>query len=210
MKVTRGEGTLGARVDDIDLGADVSAADYRAILRALGEHGVLCFPGQTFDTDRFAAFGARFGELAVNITNQFHEPDHPEVMILSNMTGGDGKPVGLGDAGQDWHTDQSYSSEIALCNILHAHRVPRRGGRVLGDTEFLNMHAAYEGLPDDWKQRLEGRTATHNFEKFWEEMRRRPGSKRAPMTPEQKAAKPPVSHPVFRVHPITGRKVLYC
>jgi taurine dioxygenase len=94
--------------------------------------------------------------------------------------------------------------------VLHALRVPVRGGRPLGDTQFRNMHAAYEDLPPDIKRRLRDRTATHDFAKFWDMMRTRPGSQRAPLTPEQRAKKPPVSQPLFRTHPITGRSVLYC
>ena len=96
-----------------------------------------------------------FGDLEINVANQFHEPDFPEVMVLSNMTR-DGKPVGLGDAGQGWHTDMSYSKDIALANVLYAIKVPMRDGRPLGDTQFRNMHAAYEDLPADIKRRLAG------------------------------------------------------
>jgi taurine dioxygenase len=130
-------------------------------------------------------------------------------MVLSNMTAA-GKPIGLADAGQGWHTDMSYSSEIALANILYAVKVPVRDGRPLGDTQFRDMHAAYEDLSPDIKTRLAGRTATHDFAKFWDMMRARPGSKRAALTPEQRAKKPPVSQPIFRTHPVTGRTVLYC
>jgi taurine dioxygenase len=170
---------------------------------------VLCFPRQSLDTDAFARFGAMFGDLEINVANQFHEPGHPEVMVLSNMTK-DGKPIGLGDAGQGWHTDMSYSKEVALANVLYAIKVPMRDGRPLGDTQFRNMHAAYDDLPSDIKRRLAGRTATHDFGKFWDMMRTRPGSQRAPLTPEQRAKKPPVSQPIFLTHPITGRPVLYC
>ena len=93
---------------------------------------------------------------------------------------------------------------------LHALKVPQRDGRPLGDTQFRNMHLAYEDLPADIKRRLAGRTATHDFAKFWDMMRDRPGSQRAPLTPEQRAKKPPVSQPIFRTHPITGRTILYC
>jgi taurine dioxygenase len=82
-------------------------------------------------------------------------------------------------------------------------------GETLGATEFCNMHAAYDGLPADLKRRLEGKTALHDFEKFWEMMRREKGSRRPPLTEAQRKAKPPVSHPVFLTHPISGRKVLY-
>jgi taurine dioxygenase len=200
---------LGARITGIDLAESVSPEDFRRILRALGEHGVLCFPKQRIETEDLVRFGKMFGELEVNVANLFHEPGHPEVMVLSNMTR-DGKPVGLGDAGQGWHTDMSYSRDVALANVLYAIKVPRRDGRPLGDTQFRNMHAAYEDLPADIKQRLEGRTATHDFIKFWDMMRAKPGSTRGPLSEEQRRKKPPVSQPIFLTHPITGRKILYC
>jgi taurine dioxygenase len=209
MKIIPSGQALGARIEDIDLAESLTDSDLRALLRALGQHGVLCFPNQTFGTPALAAFARRFGDLEVNVANLFHEPDFPEIMILSNQMRPDGQPVGLNDAGQGWHTDMSYSREIALANVLHAQAVPMRNGKSVGETQFRNMHAAYDELPDDLKHTLEGRTATHDFEKFWEVMRQRPGSRRAPLTEEQKRKKPPVSQPLVRVHPLTGRRILY-
>jgi taurine dioxygenase len=209
MKIQAGGKTLGAQIDDIDLSQPISDEHFRQILRALGEYGVLCFPRQKLETDAFARFGRTFGDLEINVANQYHEPGFPEVMVLSNMTR-DGKPIGFGDAGQGWHTDMSYSKDIALANVLHAIKVPMRDGRPLGDTQFRNMRAAYEDLPAEIKRLLEGRTATHDFAKFWDMMRARRGSQRAPLTAKQRAKKPPVSQPIFRKHPITGRTVLYC
>ena len=180
MKIDPGK-AMGARIEGVDLAQPVSDEAFKRILRALGEHGVLCFPGQRLETAQFARFGRMFGELEINVANQFHEPGFPEVMVLSNMAA-DGKPVGLGDAGQGWHTDMSYSREIALANVLHAVKVPMRDGVPLGDTQFRNMHAAYADLPADIKTRLKGRTATHDFAKFWDMMRARPGSQRAALT----------------------------
>jgi alpha-ketoglutarate-dependent taurine dioxygenase len=193
--------TLGARIEGIDLAARLSDADFRTTLRALGQHGVLCFPNQTFDTPALAAFARRFGDLEVNVANLYYEPDFPEIMILSNQIRPDGKPVGMNDAGQGWHTDMSYSKDIALANILHAQAVPMRNGKSVGETQFRNMHAAYDELPEAIKDKIVGRTATHDFEKFWEVMRHRPGSRRPALTPEQKRKKPPVSQPLVRVHP---------
>lgn len=210
MRITPNNAGLGARVEGIDLSRSVTADDFRTVLRALGQYGVLCFPGQDLDAAALSAFGSRFGELEVNVANIFHAEGHPEVMYLSNMKDAGGKPIGLSDAGQGWHTDMSYSREIALANVLHAKRVPRRDGKVLGCTQFRNMHAAYDDLPAEVKQRIEGRTAIHDFAKFWDMMRIRPGSIRGPLTPEQRAKKPPVSQPLVRIHPITGRRVLYC
>jgi taurine dioxygenase len=200
---------LGARIFGVDLSKPVSDDDFKTILRALGEHGVIVFPRQTIETEDLARFGKMFGDLEINVANLYHEPNHPEVMILSNMKK-DGKPIGLGDAGQGWHTDMSYSKDIALANVLYAMKVPMRDGRPLGDTQFRNMHAAYDHLPDDIKKRVEGRTATHDFIKFWDMMRAKPASTRGPLTPEQRRQKPPVSQPIVQTHPITGRKILYC
>jgi taurine dioxygenase len=209
MKIHPTGKALGATIEGIDLAHALSDPAFRQILRALGECGVLCFPKQRLATQQFVRFGRMFGELEINVANQFHEPGFPQVMVLSNLTAG-GKPLGLADAGQGWHTDMSYSKEIALANVLYAVRVPTRDGRPLGDTQFRNMHAAYEDLPAEVKHRLKERTATHDFAKFWDMMRARPGSQRTPLTREQRAKKPPVSQPIFRTHPITGRTVLYC
>ena len=88
--------------------------------------------------------------------------------------------------------------------------MPRRDGQVLGATLFANTQAAYEDLAPELKARLERATATHDFNKFWDKMRLRPGSRREPLSAEQRRRRPPVSHPVFLTHPITERTVLYC
>jgi taurine dioxygenase len=201
-------GALGATVEGLDLARPLSEREFGIVLGALGQYGVLRFPGQRLDAAALKAFSGRFGELEVNVAGSFQDKAHPEVMILSNMTA-DGRPVGLADAGQDWHTDMSYSHTIAFANVLFAVEVPRRDGQPLGGTEFANMHAAYRELPDDLKMRLKDATVLHDFAKFWDKMRERPGSTRAALSDEQRRKKPPVSHPAFLTHPITRAKVLY-
>jgi taurine dioxygenase len=156
MQVIPSGQILGANVKGTDLAERLSDADVRTILRALGQYGVLCFPAQALSVAQFAAFGRRFGELEVNVANTFHEAGFPEVMILSNMTDETGEPIGLGDAGQGWHTDMSYARQIALANILHCQRVPWRYDKPLGETQFRSMHAAYDDLPASIKHSLEG------------------------------------------------------
>ena len=208
MRVTSSGETLGATIEGLDLSKSFSPDEFDGVVRALGERGVVRFPTQKLTGRQLADFSARFGELEINVANAYQEPGIPEVMILSNMVE-NGKPIGLADAGQDWHTDMSYSSTIAFANVLYGIKIPRRGGRTLGATEFSNMHAAYDGLPAEMKLDLEGMTVLHDFNKFWEMMRREKGSKRPPLTDAQRKAKPPVSHPIFLTHPITGRRVLY-
>jgi taurine dioxygenase len=200
---------LGATIEGLDLSRPLPESEVEALIQRIGRYGVLRFPRQRLSAQQQKAFAARFGELEINVASgAYQEPGIPEVMILSNIVR-DGKPIGLADAGQDWHTDMSYSKTIAFANVLYALEVPRRNGKVLGDTEFSSMHAAYDGLPENLKQQLAGMTVLHDFDKFWEKMRREKGSKRPPLTEAQRKAKPPVSHPIFLTHPITGRKVLY-
>ena len=209
MRISGSGGILGATVEGLDLSKPLSRTQTEEVLAALGRHGVLRFPRQTLTGRELRDFSARFGDLEINVASQaYQEPGIPEVMILSNIVES-GKPIGLADAGQGWHTDMSYSRTIAFANVLYGIRIPRRHGRVLGGTEFASTQAAYEGLPEKMKRELEGKTILHDFEKFWEMMRREKGSKRPPLTDAQRKSKPPVSHPVFLTHPLTGRKVLY-
>lgn len=200
---------LGARVTGVDLAKALQRSDFASILTALGRHGVLCFPDQQLDAAALRDFAQRFGGIQTSVTGKFHDPVVPEVGFLSNIVE-NGEPIGLADAGQDWHTDMTYNKTVGFTNVLYAVKVPRRNGKVLGATQFANMHAAYEDLDPELKARLKDATATHDFNKFWEEMRRRPGSTRPALTEEQRRKRPPSVHPVFLTHPITGRKVLYC
>ncbi len=207
MQVIPSGETIGATLEGLDL-ADLSEAKIQTVVQALGRYGVVRFPRQTLSAADLKNFSAHLGELEINVIGAFQEPGHPEVMILSNIVE-DGKPIGLGDAGQSWHSDMSYSKVIAFANVLYGIKVPQRDGQPLGATEFCDMCAAYDGLSADIKQQLEGKTALHDFNKFWEMMRRRPGNTRPPLSEIQRETKPPVSHPLVLTHPISGRKALY-
>jgi taurine dioxygenase len=207
MNIIESGKTLGARVEGLDLSVPLTEAQFAQLEQALGKYGVLSYPKQTLTSIQLKQFSERFGKLEINVANMYQDVGLPEVMILSNKVE-NGKPVGLSDAGQDWHTDMSYSKMIAFTNVLYGIEIPHRDGEPLGNTEFCNMHAAYDDLPEALKTQLDGMSITHNFEKFWEKMRLEKGQ-RPPLTDAQRAAKPPVSHPIFMTHPLTGKKVLY-
>jgi len=201
---------LGATVRGIDLAQRLSERDLGQILLALGNHGVLRFPDQHLDLGELKRFSEQFGEIQGPATRERDATNpYPEIDILSNLKE-DGHYIGSPDAGQDWHTDMTYRAVPGFVNVLYGVRIPQRDGKPLGGTEFSNMRRAYDELPAAIKTRLDGMTATHNIEKFWEHMRRAHNSPRPPMTDEQRRRRPPVSHPVFLTHPITGKKVLYC
>ena len=209
LTVTPTGAVLGATIEGLDLSRPLSDGEFAEVLVALGRHGVLRFPAQDLTSHALKVFSERFGDIQGSISGAAgHDPEVPEVGFLSNVKE-NGRYIGLADAGQDWHTDMSYRDVMGFVNVLYGVMVPHRNGTVLGGTEFCNMHAAYDGLPGDVKVTLRDATATHDFEKFWEHMRRDKASTRPPLTDEQRRRRPPVTHPVFMTHPITGRKVLY-
>ena len=199
---------LGATVSGIDLKQPLSDTNFATLLRALGDYGVLRFAGQLISATELKQFSQRFGGLHVLSAAKYHEPGLPEVTILSNITK-HGKPIGAADAGQFWHTDMAYNRTVGFVNVLVAHQVPMRDGAPLGATEFVNTQAAYAGLPEELKAQLADAVAIHDLNKSWERSRKERNSARPPLTEAQRREYPPVPHPVFLTHPISGRKVIY-
>ena len=199
---------LGAQVQDLDLSIALTDTQVDTLIRAIGTHGVLEFPNQTLTTAQLKSFSQRFGELYVSPGGRSQAEGFPEVMILSNMVQ-EGIPLGLKDAGQSWHTDMSYANVIAFANVLHGTVIPQRDGKPLGATQFRNTRAVYRDIPEELKAQLADKTITHDFNKFWDLMRSRPGSTRPPLSEKEKSMRPPAVHPVFLTHPITQEKVLY-
>jgi len=205
--ITPSGAALGARLDGFDLNR-LDDATFTAIEAALHRHGVIALGDQHIDDDVLVDFSRRFGALEINVTSQFRHLKHPEVLILSNRER-DGKAVGLADAGQGWHTDNSYNRLPGRCSILYALEVPVRNGQVLGDTLFADMRVAYRALPDAMKARIADRVAEHDFAKFYDDMIKNKGSKRPPLTEAQRQTRPPVRHPLVLRHPYTGEPALY-
>jgi len=210
MRVEPTGAVLGASIHGVDLTQPIDRATFGRILNTLGRYGVVRFPGQHIELGDLKRFSEMFGEIQGNPISAINrDRPFPEIGILSNVKE-NGAYIGSPDAGQDWHTDMSYRDVMGFVNVLYGLKIPRRDGKTLGGTEFSNMHMVYDALPEDMKHRLDGMTVSHNFEKFWENMRQNHGSDRPAMTDEQRRRRPAVVHPLFLTHPITGRKVLYC
>jgi taurine dioxygenase len=134
-------------------------------------------------------------------------PEHPEIYVLSNIIE-NGKPVGIKDAGNYWHTDLSYTRAPSRGSIMYAIEVPEKDGAPLGDTQFASTAAAYDALSPELKEKLQGLKAIHRFWDRYLRERKAAGSD-VMISDERRAGTPDVVHPVVRTHPFTGRKCLY-
>src|SRR5262249_57251814 len=134
-------------------------------------------------------FSERFGEVQ-GPSAATEQDSVAHVGTLSNLKE-NGKYIGSPDAGQDWHTDMSYRDVMGFVNVLYGIRIPRRDGVPLGGTEFSNMHAVYNALPAEIRIRLAHPTATHYFEKIWENIRPNHASPPPPKTQEKRPPPPP-------------------
>ncbi len=191
---------LGVEALGVDLAAPLSDTAFGEIEAAFNEHSLLLFRDQDLGPAQQVAFSRRWGELELHLLKEFTLPDFPEVFILTNKTVG-GKPAGAHKTGWHWHIDNTYMPRASLGSLLHAREIPPDGG----DTLFTSLTAAYEALPAALKARVEGLDAVHSYQHMF--AIKYPD--RTPLTDEQKAQVPDVIHPVARVHPVTGRKLLY-
>jgi taurine dioxygenase len=188
---------LGAQISGVDLSRDLTGEQRNVIEQALLDHQVLFFRDQPITPQQQARFAANFGDLHIHPIYP-NVPEQPEVLILDTAVT-DVRDNAI------WHTDVTFLPTPALGAVLSAKQVPAYGG----DTLWASGIAAFEALSRPMQMLLDGLTATHDFtrsfplERFgntaedlarWEETRRK---------------NPPLSHPVIRTHPVSGRKALF-
>lgn len=196
MQLTRLSTGFGAETRDFD-------APFREVWDAFFAAQVLVFRGLQLTATRFLEFARRFGRPEPHVIDQFHHPEHADILILSNRRK-DGAPVGLADAGTYFHTDYSYLEVPARCTMLYSIEVPKQGG----DTLFADQYAAYEGLPETTKRRIEGLVALHHYGNR-DDLDKSSRTVASVLTQDQEKKMSWVRHPLVRRHPVTGRKALY-
>ncbi|MGA7357106.1 MAG: taurine dioxygenase [Candidatus Cybelea sp.] len=187
---------IGAIAGGVDLAHPLPDEEVAAIREALDDRLVLFFPDQRLTPVQQRDFAARFGALYRHPFYPGHA-DAPEIMILAH----DATHRANSDR---WHNDVTYLDTPPQAAVLYAEEIPELGG----DTLWANMYAAYEALSEPVKQLVVGLRAVHSFAKnFTPERFRALGmeDRRDSLYAEH----PPVSHPVARTNPATGRKALF-
>jgi taurine dioxygenase len=187
--------TIGATIGGIHLGDELSDGTIATIRQALLDHKVVFFRDQDITTDEHLEFARRFGELEVH-PFAINKPGYPEVLAITHDADHPGRENG-------WHSDVTWRLQPSLGSVLRCIECPPVGG----DTLFADMYAAYDGLPQRIKDRVEGRVARHDFAHFRTLLRRRGASDDE--IAEMEARYPNPEHPVIRTHPETGRTGIY-
>ena len=203
FEVRRLGASFFAEVNGLDLSRELDDATFAKAKAAHLQHGVVVFRDQHLTPEQHIAFSRRFGPLQIHPMSQFNLEGTPEILLISNDTHPDDRPVGIPDAGRYWHTDMSYLPEPALGSLLYARAIPDEGG----DTLFADMTAAYDGLSADMKQKLAKLRAVHHFGSRW--AREAKQGIRPPQTKEELDRNPPSNHPMVRTHPETGKNAIY-
>jgi taurine dioxygenase len=196
VSVTRVGVNLGAEIGAVDLTKPLSDAAFDAVSAALVEHEVVVFRDQDISSAELLAFGRRFGELSVHP----FAPSAGKTPELIEFRNDETTPPFGTDV---WHSDETFRAEPPMATVLSAKEVPAVGG----DTVFASMTAAFESLSDRMQRFISGLEAIHDIRPFRalfgssEEERKK--------LHEYELRYPPQTHPVVRIHPVSGRKVLF-
>ena len=187
---------LGAEITKIDLRKNLSKKTQTAIANAHATHGVLVFPKQKISKNDLLRFGQYFGSLTVHPFSTSTE-EKPELIVYDNK---EENPPAATDV---WHTDETFRKCPPMGTILCSKIIPKLGG----DTNFASMAAIYEGLSDRLQQFFSGLEAVHDLGPFKSIFPDTAEGRKKMHQAEERY--PPVTHPVVRVHPQSGRKVIF-
>ena len=188
----------GAEVLGIDLSRPVSDADCAAMKRAFVERSVLVIREQALQPRQMLDAVGLFGTVFSQQNTKFAVADCPEIHYVSNQDRfPDGRRYIPGDG---WHTDHSNAVRPPKATVLHAVRLPDKGG----DTQYANMAAAYAALPADTRERIGPLMGIHIYQSSHS------ARKLIALSEGDKERVPnAVLHPLVRTHPESGAKAIY-
>lgn len=193
---------FGIEVNGVDLSC-LDEKEFEEIKQAFYQYQVLVARAQKLTATQFLRFARRLGPPEPHVIDQFHHPEHADILILSNVTK-NGQPTGLADAGTYFHTDYSYLEVPARATMLYSIQVPKKGG----DTLFANQYAAYDDLSAEMKSRLKGLVALHHYGNR-DDLNKGSRTVASVLSEEQEKKVNWVKHQIARPHPVTGRTALY-
>jgi alpha-ketoglutarate-dependent taurine dioxygenase len=206
FEVTPRREGFAAAIDGLDLSRKLDIITFARLHRAWMNNPVLIFPGQAITDAQQIDFAKRFGDLEVHPSIAHRSSAHPEIYRVSNVDEADRIMAPKSTEWRYleltwlWHTDSSFREIPSMGSVLHGIEIPPEGG----DTLFADMTAAYEALPNDERERARRLRVIHDHDHIL-------SLSKGLAERENKGSYeelPPVSHPLVRRHPITGRRSL--
>tara|TARA_B100000287_G_scaffold104156_2_gene96374 strand:- start:361 stop:1185 length:825 start_codon:yes stop_codon:yes gene_type:complete len=195
MRAIKENSCLGASIEGIDLTKPLSDKEVSFISNSLAEYEVIFFKNQRIEPSEHREFALNFGSLQTHPAYPTVD-GYPEITILENDRDNPSKI-------EEWHTDMTFREIPPLGSILIGRIVPPK----VGATLFGSLSKAYESLPEKMKLKLGSLSAVHSFEYGFKESLAEPGGRER--LKQALIDNPPVTHPVIRTHPITGRKSIF-
>ncbi len=194
--------TLGATVTGVNL-RRLTTSDWQAIESGFNQYAVVVFKDQHLNDAEQVVFSQRFGRMERSLSRS---AGRSAIANLSNVDAA-GNPAAAGSTldlflkgNTYWHTDSSFKIVGAKASLLSPRALPSTGG----ETEFADMRAAWDALGPAMQEKLTGLEAIHSY---WYSQSLVGGTEL--FSQEDWDDLPPVSHPVVKIHPETGRKNLY-
>ena len=187
--------SIGGEIHGVDLSRPLGSDLKELIYEALLVYKVIFFRDQNISTEEHINFSKNFGELEIHPFAPKKE-DFPEVLVITHNENSKGRE-------NTWHSDVTWRKEPSLGSVLRMIQKPAHGG----DTLFADMYAAYDGLPDHVKEKLDGAIAVHDFANFRNRLIKE--GKSAEEIQAFNEEYPMPEHPVIRTHPDTQKKVIY-
>jgi alpha-ketoglutarate-dependent 2,4-dichlorophenoxyacetate dioxygenase len=199
---------ISARIHGLDLNKPIGQEVAEKLDQTIARYPVLVFPLQFIDDDRLLAFSENFGPVQVSVQYATRKGDHrlqPRISDISNV-GKENEAFKPGDyrrmntfVSRRWHSDQSYQTIPARYSFLLNYSVPESGG----ETQFSDMRMVYDALPDDLRETIKDLSAEFDI------LHTRALCGYTEFPEEERAQLKSAVHPLVKVHPISGRKVLY-
>ena len=195
--------TLAREVVGLSLWEPLADETVTQLHALYAQYGVLVFRRQALSEAELAAFCGRFGPLERTVRGDWASPATPEVTVVSNLRDGLGRPIGgLGDGELQWHSDQSYMLDPATGAALYALELPPEGG----ETFWVDLRAAYAGLPRALRSQVAGKRGIFDYAKRLSGYGRDTDRQ---ISAEAQRLTPAVTHALVRAHPETGDRSLY-
>jgi taurine dioxygenase len=197
FNVTPLTGHTGAEIRGLDLTREIDPETRSVLNHAFMQFHVLVVRGQKYRPEDFLQAVQLWGELQPHDKKEMHVPGFPQMYYVSNEQTVPGKRY---ISGETFHTDHSNHPAPPKATILYPVSLPSQGG----DTQYVNMHLAYDDLPEAMKRRIDPLKAVHVYLSKYSPRELKPLNEES-----LKVLPPPGIHPLVRVHPENHRKALF-